>query len=111
MVDGKLILGVNMNQDLDIKMFWPIVLQVVPTNDYKIYIYFNDGSVRLFDAKPLIQHGTVFEPLADINIFKSKIAIINKTVAWDFEGKRDPCKCVDLDPLVLFNNPIVSDPF
>ena len=36
-----------MPQKLDKSKFWPKVLQVVPTDDYKVYAYFNDGSVRL----------------------------------------------------------------
>ena len=99
-----------MNTNLNTAYFWPTVLQVVPTDDYKVYAYFNDGSVRLFDAKPLIKHGTVFEPLQDIQVFKSKLAVINDTVAWDMGGNRDPYKCVDLDPFVIFEQPAVADP-
>ena len=66
--------------------------------------------MRFFDVKPLIKPGAVFEPLQDIEYFKSKITIINGTVAWDIAGNRDPYKCVDLDPLVLFEQPAVPDP-
>jgi hypothetical protein len=31
------------------------VLQVVPTTDYKVYIYFEDGKIKLFDASELIK--------------------------------------------------------
>ena len=100
-----------MTQSLDKTNFWPKVLQAVPTDNYGVYAYFNDGSVRLFDAKPLIRPGTVFEPLHDINFFKAKLAVINSTVAWDIGGNRDPRKCVDLDPFVIFEQPAVADPF
>ena len=99
-----------MTQKLDKANFWPKVLQVVPTDNYSVYAYFNDGSVRLFDVKPLIKPGTVFEKLQDIEFFKSKLAVINDTVAWDIGGNRDPRKCVDLDPLVIFEQPAVRDP-
>ena len=99
-----------MEQSLDYTLFWPKVLQVVPTDDYGVYAYFNDGSVRFIDVKPLIKPGTVFEPLVDISFFKEKLAVINHTVAWDIGGNRDPCKCVDLDPLVIFERPMVPDP-
>ena len=99
-----------MIQKIDKTNFWPKVLQVVPTDDYKVYVYFNDGSVRLFDVKPLIKHGTVFEPLFDIEFFKSKLAIINETVAWDIGGNRNPQKCVDIDPFTIFEQPAVNDP-
>ena len=99
-----------MIQELDKTNFWPLVMQVVPTDDFGVYAYFNDGSVRYFDVKPLIKPGTVFEPLGDINYFKSKLAVINNTVAWDIGGNRDPQKCVDLDPFVIFELPVVADP-
>ena len=99
-----------MNTKLDTTYFFPKVLQVIPTDDYKIYVYFNDGSIRLFDASPLIKPETVFEPLSDINIFKTKLAIINNTVAWDIKGNRDPQKCIDLDPFVIFDLPRVQEP-
>ena len=88
----------------------PKVLQVVPTDEYCIYVYFNDGSVRLFDVKPLIKPDTVFESLKDFNFFKSKLTVINGTVAWDVGGNRDPRKCIDLDPCVIFEQPAVIDP-
>jgi len=99
-----------MSQMIDKSGFWPKVLQVVPTDDYEVYAYFNDGSVRLFDVKPLIKPDTVFEPLQDITFFKSKLAVINDTIAWDIGGQRNPRKCVDLDPLVIFDQPAVDDP-
>ena len=96
--------------NLDFSLFFPSVLQVVPTDDYKIYSYFNDGSIRLYDVKPLIKPDTVFEPLSEINFFKSRATVMNGTAAWDITGNRDETACVDLDPLVLFNTPAVDDP-
>lgn len=96
--------------NLDKTLFYPLVLQVVPTDNFEVYAYFNDGSVRLFDVKPLLKPGTVFEPLMDINTFKSKLTVINYTVAWDMGGNRDPYKCIDLDPFVIFEQPMVDDP-
>jgi hypothetical protein len=97
-------------QELDKSKFWPKVLQVLPTDNHCVYAYFNDGSVRLFDVKPLIKPGTVFEPLQDISFFKSKLAVINDTVAWDIGGNRDPRKCIDLDSSVIFEQCAVADP-
>ena len=94
----------NMNE------FWPVVVQVVPTDDYKLYIYFNDGTVRLFDVAPLIKPDTVFEILKDINIFKNTVTVLNDTAAWDIEGTRNTRKCIDLDPFVLYEQDVVADP-
>ena len=90
--------------------FWPVVVQVVPTDEYKLYVYFNDGAVRLFDAASLIKPGTVFERLQDINIFKNTVTVLNDTVAWDLDGTRNVRKCIDLDPFVLYEQAIVADP-
>ena len=101
---------------IDSTNFFPQVLQAVPSlsssasDKYKVYAYFNDGSVRCFDAAPLIKHGTVFQPLADINVFRSAMTVLNNTVAWDLSGKRDEYDCIDLDPEALFACPEVPDP-
>ena len=96
--------------ELDERYFSPQVLQAVPTDDYKVFAYMNDGSVRCVDVKPLIQPDTVFAPLGDIDVFQSKLTVLNDTVAWDMTGDRDECRCIDLDPFVIFNTPEVPDP-
>jgi hypothetical protein len=90
--------------------FFPKVLQVVPADDYKVYAYMNDGSVRLYDSKSLIRRGTVFEPLLDERVFASALTVLNDTVAWDISGDRDPYKCIDVDPFTVFRSPVVADP-
>jgi hypothetical protein len=95
---------------LDKTHFFPQVLQVVPGKNYQVYAYFNDGGVRLIDVSPLIKTGTVFEPLRDKQRFDSLLTVINGTVAWDIGGNRDEGNCIDLDPLSLFDSPLVPDP-
>jgi len=95
---------------LDKKYFFPHVLQVLPTDNFEVFAYMNDGSVRLFDSKPLLKKNTVFEPLMDIHTFKNKLAVINHTIAWDMGGNRDQYKCIDIDPFTVFENTIVADP-
>ena len=46
-----------MNTQLDFPRFFPCVLQPVATDDFQVYVYLNDGSVRLLDPKPLLQPG------------------------------------------------------
>lgn len=99
-----------LKQDLDKRYFLPHALQCVPTDDFGIYVYCNDGSVRYYNAKGLLKPGTVFEPLMDINVFKSKLTVINDTIGWDMTGDRDEYKCLDLDPCMLEELPIVEDP-
>jgi len=86
------------------------VLQVVPTNDYKVYIYFADGKIKLFDASGLIKKG-VFQQLQNIDIFKSTCTVLNDTLAWDLSGKFDTYNCLDLDPEELYDScPEVKEP-
>ena len=99
-----------MIQEHNNSMFIPKVVQVVPTDEFCVYVYFNDGSVRLFDVKPLIKPDTVFESLQEIAFFKSRLSVINDTIAWDMIGNRDPQRCIDLDPCVIYEQPAVADP-
>ena len=61
----------------------PEVIQVIPTDDYKVYVYMDDNTVRLYDAAPLIAKGGIFSRIQDIEIFKSTCTILNDTLAWD----------------------------
>lgn len=86
------------------------ILQVYPTIDFHVYLYFNDGSIRKFDAHELIRKG-VFQPLQDINIFQRSCTVIHGTLAWDLAGKRDPSNVLDLDAQELYRTcPVVADP-
>lgn len=86
----------------------PKVVQVVPTEDYKVYVYFEDGKITLYDVTPLLD-GPVFEPLKDIKVFVDACGIINDTLAWDISGQQDPYECIDIDPITLYNSQSVND--
>lgn len=87
------------------------IVQVLPGEDFTVYAYCNDGTVRLFDAKPLIAKGGVFSPLGDPDFFRSRLAVMNGTIAWDIAGNRDETTCVDIDPYTIFTeSQIVDDP-
>ena len=36
---------------------------------------------------------------------------MNGTAAWDVTGAHDVTKCIDMDPFVLYDAPVVSDPW
>ena len=95
---------------LDTEHFWPQVLQVLPNDNYEVYAYLNDGSVRLYDVKPLIKKDTVFEPLMDLQVFKEKLTVLNNSIAWDMGGNRDQYKCIDIDPFTVYEKEPVADP-
>lgn len=94
---------------LDFSRFYPEVYQAVAGKDFTVYAYLNDGSVRLFDVKPMIERGGIFKQIADKKIFKEKLTVLNGSVAWDIAGNRDESQCIDIDPCGIFESPIVFD--
>jgi hypothetical protein len=86
------------------------VLQVIPTDDFKVYVYFSDGKIKLYNAQPLIGKG-VFNSISEISTFKKTCTVMNQTLAWDVTGNRDPSKCIDIDPEKIYATSVdVSDP-
>ena len=96
------------NSKLDSR-FYPEVYQAVAGNNYTVYAYLNDGSVREFDVIPLIKQGGIFKKIEDKEIFKNTLTVLNGTVAWDIAGNRNEYECIDIDPMTIFKSPIVPD--
>ena len=69
--------------------FMPEVLQAVPGDGYVIYAYFNDGTVRRYDAAKLVRKGGVFARLKERAFFTAALTVMNGTAAWDVTGTRD----------------------
>ena len=55
----------------------PKVVQAVAGKDYSVYAYFQDGTIHLLNALPLVQRGGVFSPLQDTNFFRERLTVIN----------------------------------
>ncbi len=86
------------------------VLQVIPRNDFKVYVYFDDGRVRLYDVSPLLGKG-VFKKIASLDDFLAKCTVMNGTLAWDLSGHFDPSNCIDIAPETIYTDGIdVKDP-
>ncbi len=86
------------------------VVQVIPQNDFQVYVYFEDGKIKLYNMSHLIGVG-VFAPLKDIKIFKDKCKILNNTLAWDLTGKSDEFNCLDIDSNTIYEFGLdVKDP-
>lgn len=79
----------------------PKIIQVVPTEEYTVYVYFEDGKIVCYDVKPLLER-EVFAILREINFFKKTCTILNDTLAWDISGNRDNTTCIDIDPDTLY---------
>ncbi len=79
------------------------VIQVNPRDDFKVYVYFNDGRIVLYDMNQSIQKGGVFERISSIDIFMDRCTVMNGTLAWDISGVFDPSLCIDIDPETIYN--------
>jgi len=78
------------------------IVQVVPTENFMVFVHFEDGKVVLYDVKPLLGKN-VFSQLNDINFFMDRCTILNDTLAWDCAGNRDATKCIDIAPDTLYD--------
>ncbi len=87
---------------------FPKVVQVIPNNNFTVYVYFEDGKIVLYDASSLIKKG-IFTVLQDKNIFINTCTVLNDTLAWDLEGNRDNSACLDIDPDTLYDLPNVEE--
>jgi len=77
------------------------VIQVYPQEDFTVYVYFEDGKIKLFDMNPLLGKG-VFKKISDIKDFINKCTVLNNTLAWDIDGNYDPYHCIDIDPVQIY---------
>jgi len=84
------------------------ILQVLPETQYRVFCYFSDGRVKLYDARPLIEGGGVFCRIADLAVFRDSCTVMNGTLAWDVDGDRDPYTCIDLDPDTVYEKAVDS---
>ncbi len=90
--------------------YYPVVAQALAGQDYTVYAYFTDGTIHLFDMKPLIAGGGLFERLTQGTFFTDNLTVLNSTVAWDLSGCYDPTNCIDIDPFVIYESERVEDP-
>ena len=61
-------------------IIWVVAAEAL--DNYTLRLTFNNGSVKTFDCKPLIQQFPVFGPLQDIQKFHN-IALDGWTVTWE----------------------------
>lgn len=86
------------------------VVQVKPTSDFKVFVYFDDGKIKLFDMNPYLGKG-VFQQISSLHDFTYKCTVLNGTLAWDLSGMFDPNHCLDIDPVTVYRDGVnVADP-
>lgn len=56
------------------------ITKVVPRNDFTLLLSFDNGETRLYDARPLLQAGTVFAPFREWDNFR-RVYLWTKTTA------------------------------
>ena len=87
---------------------FPQIVQVIPTEEYTVYVYFEDGKIVCYDVKPLLEK-EIFVALKDITFFMDTCTIMNDTLAWDLSGNRDNSMCIDIDPDTLYELEAVKE--
>jgi hypothetical protein len=84
----------------------PDIVQVLPTKNYTVYVFFDNGEIKEFSLKEDIEKGGIFEVLKDINFFMERCTVMNHTLAWDVTGTRDNTKCIDICPDTIYEEGI-----
>lgn len=87
---------------------FPKVVQVIPTKEYSVYVYFEDGKIVCYDMSQMLEK-EVFRPLKDIDIFIDTCTVLNDTLAWDIDKNRDNTMCLDIDPDTLYELPMAAE--
>ncbi len=75
---------------------------VVPNKDFTLTISFDNGEKRIYDMRPLLKKGTVFEPFIKPENFCRVYVDDTNCIAWDVDPNVDSNKVwnnkVDLCP-------------
>lgn len=65
------------------------IIAVKPNEDFTLTLDFDNGERRLYDCKPLIEKGTVFEALMDYATFRRVYLDEASAVSWDIDPNVD----------------------
>ncbi len=87
----------------------PVLFQVIPTDDYKVHLYYDNGEIRVYDCSFVLSQGGIFDRLKDIEEFKRLCTIMNRTLAFDISETRDPYNCIDICPDTLYSDSIKTN--
>lgn len=66
-----------------------VITGVIPNDNFTLTIRFDNGEIRLYDAAPLLQPGTVFAPFRDLKNFRRVYLDDNHAIAWDIDPAID----------------------
>ena len=65
------------------------ITKVVPRNDFTLLLSFDNGETRLYDARPLLQAGTIFAPFREWDNFRRVYLDEDHSVCWDIDPNID----------------------
>ena len=74
------------------------VISAIAGDNYTVYFSCNDGAVRKFNMKPMIEKIRAFAPLADHHVFRNNLIVFKGTIAW----LTDKNLGIGVTPLTLF---------
>lgn len=76
---------------------YPSIKEVVPQDDYTLFVVFDDGRVGVLNMKPILDFG-IFQRIKDLDEFK-RVRIAFDTIEWDCGVDLDPeyvyAKCLE----------------
>lgn len=61
------------------------IIGVAANNDFTLTISFDNGEKRLYDMRPLLKKGTVFEPFTDGENFRRVYIDDQHGIAWNID--------------------------
>lgn len=68
------------------------IVSAAANNDFTLTLCFDNGEKRLFDMRPLLKKGTVFEAFSDIEKFRRVYVDDAHSIAWDIDPNVDSSK-------------------
>ena len=84
----------------------PKLFQVFPTDDFKVYLYYDNGEIKQYDCAWALLENGVFTEIHDITTLKDICTIMNGTLAFDISRVRDPYSCIDICPDTIYEDSI-----
>ncbi len=78
------------------------VVNVYPDEEFKLWVEFNGGELKVFDFKPLIRNMPAFSRLSNLDVFRS-VDIDHGVPVW-YDGE------IDIAPETLYNEGIEYSP-
>lgn len=84
----------------------PKLYQVVPNKDFSVLLYYDNGEIKKYDCKWVLEEGGVFEKIYDADEFVNLCTIMNNTLAFDISGEFDPTNCIDICPDTLYEESV-----